>query len=164
MAEEIKKTEAAEEAAPAEEKKPAKKAPRKTTAKKAVKKEEEKKEPEIPEYNTRPTIIKDYRIIKYVIVTEETQRLQQEQNTIVFAVDRKATKTEIKAAVQAIFRAKVLSVNTINPQAKTKRVGRYSGKLPLYKKAIVKFDSSYDLGKIANALASEETKANEEAK
>lgn len=116
----------------------------------------------IPEYATRPAIIKDYSIIKYIIVTEETQRLEQSDNAMVFAVDKKATKLEIKSAIQAIFRAKVSKVNTMNIRSKSKKVGRYEGKLPSYKKAIVRFDSSFDLGKVTAAVASEERQANVE--
>ena len=105
---------------------------------------EEKKavEAEVPAFATRPAIVKDYSIIKHRIVTEETQRLQAEENARVFADDKKATKLEIKAAIQAIFSAKVKSVNTRNIQRKIRRVGRYEGFLPQYKKAIVRFDSS----------------------
>ncbi len=124
---------------------------------------EEKKavEAEVPAFTTRPAIVKDYSIIKHRIVTEETQRLQAEENALVFAVDKKATKLEIKAAIQAIFSAKVKSVNTRNIQRKIRRVGRYEGFLPQYKKAIVRFDSSFDLGKITAAVANEEQQANE---
>ena len=50
----------------------------------------------------------------------------------------------------------------MNVPAKRRRVGRYSGFLPSYKKAIVRFDSSFDLGKIASAVATEEMQANPE--
>lgn len=113
-------------------------------------------------FKTRPALIKDYSILKHVINTEETQKLQDSDNAIVFAVSKTATKPEIKAAVQAIFSAKVKSVNTIRVTGKTKRVGRYEGKLPDYKKAIVRFDSSFDLGKMKDLVASDEMKANVE--
>ncbi len=162
MAEE-KKLEAEAVETPAEETKPAKKAAaKKAPAKKAAAKKTTKKE-EAVEYITRPAIIKDFSIVKYVIVTEETQKLQATDNAMVFAVAKKATKLEIKAAIQAIFNAKVKSVNTRNVLPKTRRVGRYSGKLPAYKRAIVRFDSSFDLGKITAAVANEERAANEEA-
>ncbi len=119
-------------------------------------------ENEITAFKTRPIVAKDYSILKHVINTEETQRLQTTDNAIVFAVSKTATKTEIKAAVQAIFSAKVKSVNTIRVTGKSKRVGRYEGKLPDYKKAIVRFDSSFDLGKIRDLAASDEMKANVE--
>ena len=68
-------------------------------------------------------------------------------------------KDEIKNAVEKVFGVKVTSVNTINPLSKKKRVGRYSGTLPRIKKAIVKLDSSVDLGKIQDQVATEEMKA-----
>ena len=121
------------------------------------------KEEEQQAYITRPVLLKDFKVIKHFIATEESQRLQQEENALVVAVDKKANKLEIKRAIEAIFQVKVKSVNTSNPIAKTRRVGRYSGKLPAYKKAIVRLDSAYDLGKIASAVASEERQANKEA-
>lgn len=130
---------------------------------KKAKKAEAAETVEIPEYETRPAIIKDYSVIKHIIVTEETQRLESTDNAMVFAVDKNATKLEIKAAVQAIFRAKVKSVNTMNLMPKTRRVGRFTGKLPAYKKAIVRFDSSFDLGKVASAVAAEDRQANAES-
>ena len=76
-------------------------------------------------------------IIKEPIVTEKSAALG-EQNTIVFSVDPKANKTQIKQAVEAIFNVKVLSVNTLNAPTKKKRVGRYTGRTNRVKKAIVK--------------------------
>lgn len=159
MAEEKKiETEVVE--TPVEEKKPVKKATKKASTKKASKKEEKVVEEEV--IVTRRPIIKDYSVIKYVIVTEATQKMRDSDNAMVFAVDKKATKLEIKAAIQAIFNAKVKSVNTRNVLPKTRRVGRYEGKLPAYKRAIVRFDSSFDLGKITEAVANEERSANED--
>lgn len=114
-------------------------------------------------FKTRPALLKDFSILKHMINTEETQKLRETENALVFAVEKTADKNEIKAAVQAIFSAKVKSVNTIRVTGKTRRVGRYVGKLPDYKKAIVRFDSSFDLGKIQDAVASEEMQSNEEA-
>lgn len=116
------------------------------------------------EFKTRPVIIKDLEIIKYPIATEATQKMQFEENALTFAVSPKANKLEIKRAIQAIFGAKVVSVNTINVPRRAKRVGRYSGFLPAYKKAIVRFDSSFDLGKIAEKVNSGEMTASEEEK
>jgi large subunit ribosomal protein L23 len=56
----------------------------------------------------------------------------------VFEVDPKANKTEIKQAVEQIFGVKVEKVNTMNVRGKVKRFGRYSGRRPNWKKAIVK--------------------------
>ena len=80
----------------------------------------------------------EYRdVIKAPIVTEKTSDLAQ-QNTVVFSVDTRANKTQIKQAVEKIFNVKVESVNTINVHPKKKRVGRYVGKTNKVKKAIVK--------------------------
>jgi large subunit ribosomal protein L23 len=81
----------------------------------------------------------NYRdIIKEPIITEKTASLTQNENTIVFSVDTKANKTQIKQAVENIFDVKVESVNTINATTKKKRVGKYAGRTNRRKKAIVK--------------------------
>ncbi len=80
----------------------------------------------------------NYRdIIKAPIITEKTSDLQN-NNTVVFSVDTKANKTQIKQAVENIFDVKVEKVNTVNVKPKKKRVGRYTGKTNKVKKAIVK--------------------------
>lgn len=81
----------------------------------------------------------NYRdIIKSPVITEKSSDLAQNHNTVVFRVDPKANKTEIKQAIEKIFNVKVESVNTINVKPKKKRVGRYIGKTQRIKKAIVK--------------------------
>ena len=55
----------------------------------------------------------------------------------VFVVDKKANKTEIKLAIEKLFDVQVESVNTVNCRGKLKRMGRYEGYTPAYKKAIV---------------------------
>ena len=80
----------------------------------------------------------NYRdVIKGPIVTEKSAALA-ETNTIVFSVDPKANKTQIKQAVEKVLYVKVESVNTINATTKKKRVGRYAGRTNKRKKAIVK--------------------------
>ena len=58
-----------------------------------------------------------------------------------FKVAKKATKTQIKAAVEEIFKVKVASVNTMNVYGKIKRQGRTEGLTGNYKKAIVQLSS-----------------------
>ncbi len=76
-------------------------------------------------------------IIKYPILTEKTYQ-QMQENIYTFAVDKRATKFDIKRAVEFIFQVKVDSVNTFNVPRKPKRVGRYNGFVAGYKRAIVK--------------------------
>ncbi|MGI6126617.1 MAG: 50S ribosomal protein L23 [Planifilum sp.] len=82
--------------------------------------------------------MKDPRdIIRRPVITEKSTDLMAEKK-YVFEVDPKANKTEIKQAVEQIFGVKVEKVNTMNVRGKVKRFGRYSGRRPNWKKAIVK--------------------------
>ncbi len=74
-------------------------------------------------------------VIKPIITEKAT--LQLEQDKYVFDVLPKATKPEIKAAIESLFDVKVTGVNTIRPPRKKRRVGRFIGHKPLYKRAIV---------------------------
>ena len=87
-------------------------------------------------------------IIKAPVVTEKGTRLGQEEGKYLFKVDPKATKTEIKSAIEKIFKVKVDSIQTINAKTKKRRVGRYAGMSNKYKKAIVKLaeGQTIDLG------------------
>lgn len=81
--------------------------------------------------------MKDHRdIILKPVVTEKTMNLLAD-NKYTFVVDKKANKTEIKNAIQNIFNVKVEKVNTMIIKGKPKRMGRYEGKRPDRKKAIV---------------------------
>ena len=70
------------------------------------------------------------------IVTEKATLLL-EDNKYTFDVLPKATKPEIKAAIEMLFDVKVTKVNTARPPRKTKRVGRFLGYKPQFKRAIV---------------------------
>jgi len=76
-------------------------------------------------------------IIKAPVITEKSSMLAGE-GKYVFKVDPKANKTEIKEAIEKIFKVKVESISTINAKTKKRRVGRYTGLTNRYKKAIVK--------------------------
>ena len=77
-------------------------------------------------------------IILGPVITEKSTRLSQEENKYVFKVDSKATKDQIKEAIETIFKVKVVGISTINAKTKKKRVGRYTGRTNRYKKAVVK--------------------------
>ena len=59
-----------------------------------------------------------YQIIRRPVITEKGLAIKENQNTLVFQVAPKATKTEIKEAVQTIFKVKVHSVRTANVSGK----------------------------------------------
>ena len=75
-------------------------------------------------------------IIKYPIITDKSTRLL-ENNQYTFIVDRYSDKITIKDAIEYLFNVKVLKVNTCRLPRKKKRVGKYIGYKPQYKKAIV---------------------------
>ena len=83
-----------------------------------------------------------YDIIKRPIITEksmqvETDREGNEIKKYTFEVPKTVNKLEIKYAVEEVFGVKVAAVNTINVTGKLKRMGRYEGRRPSWKKAIV---------------------------
>jgi len=55
-----------------------------------------------------------YKIIKYPLATEKAVRIMESENKLVFVVANKATKKEIKDAVEDAFKVKVIKVNTLN--------------------------------------------------
>lgn len=75
-------------------------------------------------------------IIKKPIVTEKTTRLM-ELNKYCFMVDRRANKLQIKEAIEEIFKVKVKDINTMRILGKMKRMGKYEGRRPSWKKAVV---------------------------
>lgn len=77
------------------------------------------------------------QIIVAPLITEKTGIQMQSNNTYTFKVSMNANKIEIKKAIEKIFSVKVLNVNTIMMMGKPKRLGKYNGKRPDWKKAIV---------------------------
>lgn len=75
-------------------------------------------------------------IVRRPIVTEKATLLL-ENNQYTFEVSPQATKPEIKAAIESLFDVKVIGVSTHRPPRKKKRVGRFAGYRPHYKRAIV---------------------------
>lgn len=75
-------------------------------------------------------------LIRRPIVTEKATILM-EKNKYVFDVVPQATKPQIKQAIEALFDVKVKRVDTYNPPRKSRRVGKFLGYKPSYKRAIV---------------------------
>jgi large subunit ribosomal protein L23 len=80
--------------------------------------------------------LRHYDTIIAPVITEKST-LASEHGKVVFRVAEKATKPEIKAAVEALFNVKVSAVNTLNRAGKTKRFRGLKGKQKGYKKAVV---------------------------
>ena len=77
-------------------------------------------------------------IIIRPVITEKSTDLREKANHIVFEVAPDAGKLEIKKAVEALFKVKVLRVRTVKVRGKTRRVGKHIGRKSDWKKAIVK--------------------------
>jgi large subunit ribosomal protein L23 len=71
------------------------------------------------------------------LITEKGTRIRERENGYLFQVAHDANKIEIKQAIEAIFPVKVDSVRTLRVHGKPKRMGRYAGHRPDWKKAVV---------------------------
>ena len=84
-------------------------------------------------------------IIIRPIITEKSMQLTDNNNTVTFVVAKNANKTEVKLAVEELFKVKVDRVNTINVRAKKARQGQYQGFKSGYKKAIIKLAEGHTI-------------------
>jgi large subunit ribosomal protein L23 len=79
-----------------------------------------------------------FEVIKTVRLTEKGTRQGEKYNQYTVVADRHANKTEIRKAVQELFKVKVIKVNTLNVRGKSRRQRTsQAGKAPDWKKAIV---------------------------
>jgi large subunit ribosomal protein L23 len=79
-----------------------------------------------------------YDVIRRPVVTEKGLAAKENHRTLCLEVAPAATKTDIKTAVERIFKVKVESVRTATFVGKERRRGRYAGYRPDWKKAFVK--------------------------
>lgn len=79
-----------------------------------------------------------YEIIRRPIVTEKGVNKKEDENTLCFEVLADANKTQIKTAVQKVFKVKVAGVRTVNTAGKLRRRGRFTGYRADWKKAYVR--------------------------
>ena len=77
-------------------------------------------------------------VIRRPLVTEKSNIGREESNLVTFAVDPNATKQDIRRAVEDLFDVKVVDVRTMRMPRKSRRVGRYAGRKPEWKKALVR--------------------------
>ena len=78
-----------------------------------------------------------YDVIRRPLVTEKSNIGREEDNVVTFAVDPRANKHEIQRAVEGLFDVKVVAVRTMRMPRKSRRVGKFMGRKPEWKKAIV---------------------------
>jgi large subunit ribosomal protein L23 len=85
-----------------------------------------------------------YEVIRAPLVTEKST-LASEHNQVVFRVPLDASKPEIKAAVEDLFKVKVKAINTLRQKGKTKRFRGRPGKRPDIKKAYVTLEEGHTI-------------------
>ncbi|HBF13579.1 MAG TPA: 50S ribosomal protein L23 [Deltaproteobacteria bacterium] len=78
-----------------------------------------------------------HQIIKKPLITEKAVKAQGTGPRYAFVVDLKATKTQIRAAIEQLFNVNVTGINTAIIRGKMKRVGRSVGQKSNWKKALV---------------------------
>ena len=78
-----------------------------------------------------------HEVIRRPVVTEKGVTAKDEHGTLCFEVARDANKTQVKQAVERLFKVKVAGVRTSNLDGKLRRRGRFVGYKPNWKKAYV---------------------------
>ena len=93
-----------------------------------------------------------YTVIRRPVITEKGLTVKETEGTLVFEVDPKASKTEVKQAVEALFKVKVASIRTSTVAGKERRRGKFSGFRPDWKKAYVRLKSGEKMPDYVNNL------------
>lgn len=93
-----------------------------------------------------------YTVIRKALITEKGMGVKEAEGTLVFEVAEAATKTEVKQAVEALFKVKVNSVRTANFAGKERRRGKFTGYRPDWKKAYVRLKAGEKMPDYVNNL------------
>lgn len=88
-------------------------------------------------------------LVKYPSLTEKSINLYGNRQ-YTFIVDRSLTKIQIKYIIENIFNVKIIGINTCILPTKFRRVGKFTGKRPLYKKAYVKLKEGNTITELFN--------------
>jgi large subunit ribosomal protein L23 len=78
-----------------------------------------------------------HQIVLHPVLTEKSTTLREAHHKVAFAVHPSANKIDVKAAVEKMLNVKVVDVNMMKVRGKIKRLGRFAGRKPNWKKAIV---------------------------
>lgn len=94
----------------------------------------------------------DTRLLQVILapqVSEKSTRVADKQDQVIFRVAPDATKPEIKAAVELLFKVEVKSVQVLVVKGKEKRFGRFMGRRSNWKKAFVCLKSGQEINFVA---------------
>ncbi len=84
--------------------------------------------------------MKEERLLQVIlapVISEKATMLADKREQVIFRVATTATKPEVKAAVELLFKVQVKAVNLLNVKGKNKRFGRFNGSRASWKKAFV---------------------------
>jgi len=93
-----------------------------------------------------------HTVIRRPVITEKGLGVKEIENTLVFEVAPNATKTEVKEAVETLFKVKVVAVRTATFVGKERRRGKFAGYRPDWKKAYVKLKAGEKLPEYVSNL------------
>ena len=93
-----------------------------------------------------------YTVIRRPLITEQGLSVKETEGTLVFDVAPEATKTEVKQAVENLFKVKVSTVRTANVVGKERRRGKFTGFKPDWKKAYVRLKKGEKLPEYVSNL------------
>ena len=93
-----------------------------------------------------------YTTIRRPLITEKGLVAKEAESTLVFEVATDATKTEVKQAVETLFKVKVANVRTANYAGKERRRGKFSGYRPDWKKAYVRLQPGEKMPEYVDSL------------
>jgi large subunit ribosomal protein L23 len=79
------------------------------------------------------------------VVSEKSTRVADKNRQYVFRVADSATKPQVKAAIELLFKTKVQSVTVLNVKGKEKRFGRFMGRRRNWKKAYVRLAAGQEI-------------------
>ena len=86
-----------------------------------------------------------YNVLIGPIVSEKSTMIADRNEQVAFRVVQDATKTEVKAAVEMLFKVKVESVQILNQKGKEKRFGRFNGRRGHVRKAYVSLAAGQEI-------------------
>ena len=86
-----------------------------------------------------------YQVLGRALTTERSVRMREDHNRYAFQIAGDANKLDVKRAVEQAFKVHVIDVRVQNVRGKLKRMGRFAGRRPAWKKAIVKIKAGETL-------------------
>ena len=102
-----------------------------------------------PQFERRGPVLEPYQVVIRPLITEKATHISERYNAYTFEVNPLAGKTEIKNAIENLFKVKVAEVRTTTTAGKLRRRGRFSGYRADWKKAYVRLKTGQKMPEYA---------------